>query len=159
MPKSESLDNVLRRVNDGVLPSTEDTFVKLFVQVYTDHAAHGLSNPFTTGRPGSTVDSRVRVRFHWNGSRRQLPGFQVRDARTTSDHIMPRHATSCHALATSCHIMPHHATPCPALAASHRATSFHHHSMLCHAIDTSCHIMPLSRSETLVLPPPRVLFN
>ena len=76
-----ALDDLFRRLNDGVLPATQQAFCTLFCNVYADYAAHGLSNPWTFGRATPGDDgSRLRIRdFRWNGKLISLPGHYVRN--------------------------------------------------------------------------------
>jgi len=75
------LDDIFRRLNDGVLPATQQAFCALFCDVYADYATHGLRNPWTFGRETSGDDgSRLRIRdFRWNGRLISLPGHYVRN--------------------------------------------------------------------------------
>ena len=75
-----ALDEVFRRLNDGVLPATQQAFGILFCRVLADHATHGIRNPWTHGRGTDGDDGlRLRCRFKWRAQSINLPGIYVRD--------------------------------------------------------------------------------
>ena len=78
---ADSLDDVMRRLNNGALPSSEATFVQFFCQIFGDHTTYNMWNPWTTGRTSSISadNSRLRVRFRWGSRRLEVKGIDVRN--------------------------------------------------------------------------------
>lgn len=105
MPTAASLESVMRQQNHGELPSSLEGFVALFCQVFGDHEAFGLANPWFHGRPLAEGDDalRLRVRFKWraSGPPISINGIYVRDqvppTREATLAVSARTAWSCNA--------------------------------------------------------------
>ena len=61
---ADSLDDVMRRLNNGALPSSEATFVQFFCQIFGDHTTYNMWNPWTTGRVSSISADNSRLRVY-----------------------------------------------------------------------------------------------